>query len=120
MKRRLQIDLGHARGETGKRAKPGRKPQRETAFYGNYRNYYGYRKTDDELDPRLTALDPEWLRGGAVLDAGCNIGKVQRPRGPTTRSAQGPPGLARRLCSTGGSQVRIPRCAALEIGGVVT
>ena len=70
MKRRLQIDLGHARGETGKRAKPGRKPQRETAFYGNYRNYYGYRKTDDELDPWLTALDPEWLRGGAVRQDG--------------------------------------------------
>ncbi|KAE8620755.1 hypothetical protein XENTR_v10010455 [Xenopus tropicalis] len=44
--------------------------------YGNYCRYYGYRNPSQSEDPRLRALKPEWFRGKAVLDIGCNVGHV--------------------------------------------
>ncbi|KAM4036972.1 7SK snRNA methylphosphate capping enzyme isoform 1-T3 [Anomaloglossus baeobatrachus] len=44
--------------------------------YGNYCRYYGYRNPSHSDDPRLRALRPEWFRGKAVLDIGCNVGHL--------------------------------------------
>ncbi|KAM5172308.1 LOW QUALITY PROTEIN: 7SK snRNA methylphosphate capping enzyme-like [Mantella aurantiaca] len=44
--------------------------------YGNYCRYYGYRNPCRSDDPRLRALRPEWFRGKAVLDIGCNVGHL--------------------------------------------
>lgn len=44
--------------------------------FGNYCRYYGYRNPSRCDDPRLRALRPEWFRGKAVLDIGCNVGHL--------------------------------------------
>ncbi|XP_072255318.1 7SK snRNA methylphosphate capping enzyme [Pyxicephalus adspersus] len=44
--------------------------------FGNYCRYYGYRNPSRSDDPRLKALKPEWFRGKAVLDIGCNVGHL--------------------------------------------
>ncbi|KAJ8255038.1 hypothetical protein GJAV_G00200260 [Gymnothorax javanicus] len=44
--------------------------------YGNYSKYYGYRNLGLREDPRLRVLKPEWFRGKAVLDLGCNTGHM--------------------------------------------
>ncbi|KAJ8281892.1 hypothetical protein COCON_G00044110 [Conger conger] len=44
--------------------------------YGNYNKYYGYRNLGLSEDPRLRVLKPEWFRGKAVLDLGCNTGHM--------------------------------------------
>lgn len=44
--------------------------------YGNYCRYYGYRNPFRSDDPRLRVLRPEWFRGKAVLDIGCNVGHL--------------------------------------------
>ncbi|XP_075062266.1 7SK snRNA methylphosphate capping enzyme [Mixophyes fleayi] len=44
--------------------------------FGNYCRYYGYRNPSHSEDPRLRALRPEWFRGKAVLDIGCNVGHL--------------------------------------------
>ncbi|XP_073507176.1 7SK snRNA methylphosphate capping enzyme [Phyllobates terribilis] len=44
--------------------------------FGNYCRYYGYRNPSHSDDPRLRALRPEWFRGKAVLDIGCNVGHL--------------------------------------------
>ncbi|XP_030043160.1 7SK snRNA methylphosphate capping enzyme [Microcaecilia unicolor] len=46
--------------------------------YGNYRRYYGYRTPARSEDPRLRLLmqRPHWIRGRALLDLGCNEGRL--------------------------------------------
>ncbi|KAJ8387439.1 hypothetical protein AAFF_G00156770 [Aldrovandia affinis] len=44
--------------------------------YGNYNKYYGYRNPGLSEDPRVCVLKPEWFRGKAVLDLGCNTGHL--------------------------------------------
>nr|XP_033780543.1 7SK snRNA methylphosphate capping enzyme [Geotrypetes seraphini] len=46
--------------------------------YGNYRRYYGYRTPARSEDPRLRLLAqrPHWIRGRALLDLGCNEGRL--------------------------------------------
>ncbi|XP_029437467.1 7SK snRNA methylphosphate capping enzyme [Rhinatrema bivittatum] len=46
--------------------------------YGNYRRYYGYRTPARSEDPRLRLLlqRPHWIRGRALLDVGCNEGRL--------------------------------------------
>lgn len=44
--------------------------------FGNYCQYYGYRNPCRSDDPRMRALRPEWFRGKAVLDIGCNVGHL--------------------------------------------
>ncbi|XP_067293759.1 7SK snRNA methylphosphate capping enzyme [Pseudorasbora parva] len=44
--------------------------------YGNYNKYYGYRNPGLSEDPRMCVLNPEWFRGKAVLDMGCNTGHL--------------------------------------------
>lgn len=44
--------------------------------YGNYNKYYGYRNPGLCEDPRMRVLNPEWFRGKAVLDMGCNTGHL--------------------------------------------
>ncbi|KAM8972721.1 7SK snRNA methylphosphate capping enzyme [Pelodytes ibericus] len=44
--------------------------------YGNYCQYYGYRNPCHTEDARLQVLRPEWFRGKAVLDIGCNVGHL--------------------------------------------
>ncbi|KAM9313361.1 7SK snRNA methylphosphate capping enzyme [Gastrophryne carolinensis] len=44
--------------------------------FGNYCRYYGYRNPDHSEDPRVAVLRPEWVRGKAVLDIGCNVGHL--------------------------------------------
>lgn len=43
---------------------------------GNYGGYYGFRFGESEDDPRVDALQEEWVRGKRVLDVGCNEGRV--------------------------------------------
>lgn len=58
-------------------AKKGTKKPKEVAVFGNYRNYYGYRKDKElEEDPRLKVLRKEWFEGKDCLDIGCNSGVI--------------------------------------------
>ncbi|XP_061086200.1 7SK snRNA methylphosphate capping enzyme-like isoform X2 [Conger conger] len=55
---------------------PGPVPQQKKFQYGNYNKYYGYRNPGCSEDPRLRVMRPEWFRGKAVLDLGCNAGHL--------------------------------------------
>ncbi|XDV19740.1 hypothetical protein PO909_025157 [Leuciscus waleckii] len=44
--------------------------------FGNYNKYYGYRNPGLSEDPRMRVFNPEWFRGKAVLDLGCNTGHL--------------------------------------------
>lgn len=59
---------GHQRGQS-------RRKERKFQ-YGNYSKYYGYRNPGPCKDPRMRVLRPEWFRGKAVLDLGCNTGHL--------------------------------------------
>ncbi|KAG7464498.1 hypothetical protein MATL_G00166300 [Megalops atlanticus] len=64
---------------TGGRAsqQPQRGHRKQQRFqYGNYNRYYGYRNPGLSEDPRVCVLRPEWFRGKAVLDLGCNTGHL--------------------------------------------
>lgn len=71
---------------TGDAEKPQRRPQynnnqhpqqpKKKFQYGNYNKYYGYRNPGLTEDPRMRVLNPEWFRGKAVLDLGCNTGHL--------------------------------------------
>ncbi|XP_065140490.1 7SK snRNA methylphosphate capping enzyme [Paramisgurnus dabryanus] len=50
--------------------------QKKKFQYGNYNKYYGYRNPGLTEDPRIRVLKPEWFRGKAVLDLGCNTGHL--------------------------------------------
>ncbi|XP_067262900.1 7SK snRNA methylphosphate capping enzyme [Chanodichthys erythropterus] len=50
--------------------------QKKKFQYGNYNKYYGYRNPGLSEDPRMRVLNPEWFRGKAVLDLGCNTGHL--------------------------------------------
>lgn len=39
-------------------------------IHGNYNRYYGYRNPENENDPRLDYLKPEWFKDKNVLDIG--------------------------------------------------
>ncbi|XP_010442596.1 PREDICTED: probable RNA methyltransferase At5g51130 [Camelina sativa] len=52
-----------------------KKKSQEVYPFGNYRNYYGYRISNDtDEDPRLKVLKKEWFVGKDCLDIGCNSG----------------------------------------------
>ncbi|XP_006279785.2 probable RNA methyltransferase At5g51130 [Capsella rubella] len=52
-----------------------KKKNQEVYPFGNYRNYYGYRISNDtDEDPRLKVLKKEWFQGKDCLDIGCNSG----------------------------------------------
>ncbi|KAJ8275466.1 hypothetical protein COCON_G00072180 [Conger conger] len=51
-------------------------PPQKKFQYGNYNKYYGYRNPGCSEDPRLRVMRPEWFRGKAVLDLGCNAGHL--------------------------------------------
>ncbi|KAA0716280.1 7SK snRNA methylphosphate capping enzyme [Triplophysa tibetana] len=50
--------------------------QKKKFQYGNYNKYYGYRNPGLSDDHRIRVFKPEWFRGKAVLDLGCNTGHV--------------------------------------------
>ncbi|MGH0180739.1 UNVERIFIED_CONTAM: hypothetical protein FKN15_004790 [Acipenser sinensis] len=56
--------------------KQGPKHKQRKFQYGNYNKYYGYRNPGWSEDPRAGVLKPEWFRGKAVLDLGCNAGHL--------------------------------------------
>ncbi|KAF8052950.1 hypothetical protein N665_1483s0002 [Sinapis alba] len=52
-----------------------KKKSQESCPFGNYKNYYGYRISNDmDEDPRLKVLKKEWFQGKDCLDIGCNSG----------------------------------------------
>ncbi|KAJ4910008.1 putative RNA methyltransferase [Raphanus sativus] len=52
-----------------------KKKSQESYPFGNYKNYYGYRISNDmDEDPRLKVLNKEWFQGKDCLDIGCNSG----------------------------------------------
>ncbi|CAH8305977.1 unnamed protein product [Eruca vesicaria subsp. sativa] len=52
-----------------------KKKSQESYPFGNYKNYYGYRISNDmDEDPRLKVLKKEWFQGKDCLDIGCNSG----------------------------------------------
>ncbi|XP_010482446.1 PREDICTED: probable RNA methyltransferase At5g51130 isoform X2 [Camelina sativa] len=52
-----------------------KKKSQEVYPFGNYRNYYGYRISNDtDEDPRLKVLKKVWFEGKDCLDIGCNSG----------------------------------------------
>ncbi|CAN8302309.1 unnamed protein product [Cochlearia groenlandica] len=52
-----------------------KKKSQEVFPFGNYRNYYGYRISNDmDEDPRLKVLKKEWFQEKDCLDIGCNSG----------------------------------------------
>ncbi|KAJ0243067.1 RNA methyltransferase [Hirschfeldia incana] len=52
-----------------------KKKSQESFPFGNYKNYYGYRISNDmDEDPRLKVLKKEWFQGKDCLDIGCNSG----------------------------------------------
>ncbi|RID69391.1 hypothetical protein BRARA_C01489 [Brassica rapa] len=52
-----------------------KKKSQEFCPFGNYKNYYGYRISNDmDEDPRLKVLKKEWFQGKDCLDIGCNSG----------------------------------------------
>ncbi|CAF1899733.1 probable RNA methyltransferase At5g51130 [Brassica napus] len=52
-----------------------KKKNQESFPFGNYKNYYGYRISNDmDEDPRLKVLKKEWFQGKVCLDIGCNSG----------------------------------------------
>ncbi|KAF3537799.1 hypothetical protein F2Q69_00019893 [Brassica cretica] len=52
-----------------------KKKNQESFPFGNYKNYYGYRISNDmDEDPRLKVLKKEWFQGKDCLDIGCNSG----------------------------------------------
>ncbi|KAG5409478.1 hypothetical protein IGI04_005797 [Brassica rapa subsp. trilocularis] len=55
---------------------PKKKKKKQESFpFGNYKNYYGYRISNDmDEDPRLKVLKKEWFLGKDCLDIGCNSG----------------------------------------------
>ncbi|CAF2138218.1 BnaA02g11410D [Brassica napus] len=55
---------------------PKKKKKKQESFpFGNYKNYYGYRISNDmDEDPRLKVLKKEWFQGKDCLDIGCNSG----------------------------------------------
>ncbi|KAF8109234.1 hypothetical protein N665_0100s0023 [Sinapis alba] len=54
---------------------PKKKKSQESYPFGNYKNYYGYRISNDmDEDPRLKVLKKEWFQGKDCLDIGCNNG----------------------------------------------
>ncbi|MBN3312696.1 MEPCE enzyme, partial [Atractosteus spatula] len=69
-----------ARGGAGthrRRRQQQQQQQQQRKFqYGNYNKYYGYRNPGWSEDPRVRVLRPEWFRGKAVLDLGCNTGHL--------------------------------------------
>ncbi|XP_035265594.1 7SK snRNA methylphosphate capping enzyme [Anguilla anguilla] len=64
-----------ASGKSGHQQLRNRRKQQKFQ-YGNYNKYYGYRNLGLSEDSRLRVLKPEWFRGKAVLDLGCNTGHV--------------------------------------------
>ncbi|KAH0889195.1 hypothetical protein HID58_051624 [Brassica napus] len=51
------------------------KKSQEFCPFGNYKNYYGYRISNDmDEDPRLKVMKKEWFQGKDCLDIGCNSG----------------------------------------------
>ena len=42
-------------------------PKNELFQYGNYNKYYGYRNPSDQLDPRLSLLQPQWFEGSCWI-----------------------------------------------------
>ncbi|CAN6976889.1 unnamed protein product [Brassica oleracea var. botrytis] len=52
-----------------------KKKSQEFCPFGNYKNYYGYRISNDmDEDPRLKVMKKEWFQGKDCLDIGCNSG----------------------------------------------
>ncbi|XP_036404108.1 7SK snRNA methylphosphate capping enzyme isoform X2 [Megalops cyprinoides] len=62
-------------GRSSQQPQRGRRKQQRFQ-YGNYNRYYGYRNPGLSEDPRVCVLRPEWFRGKAVLDLGCNTGHL--------------------------------------------
>ncbi|CAH8382302.1 unnamed protein product [Eruca vesicaria subsp. sativa] len=62
--------------QQGNGSNPSKKKKRqESCPFGNYKNYYGYRISNDmDEDPRLKVLKKEWFQGKDCLDIGCNSG----------------------------------------------
>ncbi|XP_063806505.1 7SK snRNA methylphosphate capping enzyme [Pseudophryne corroboree] len=54
----------------------GKSKPKDRFQFGNYCRYYGYRNPTQSEDTRLRAFRPEWFRGKAVLDIGCNVGHL--------------------------------------------
>ncbi|KAJ8366542.1 hypothetical protein AAFF_G00350670 [Aldrovandia affinis] len=63
-------------GAAGQRQRQQQQRQQKKFQFGNYNKYYGYRNPGGSRDPRTAALRPEWFRGKAVLDLGCNTGHL--------------------------------------------
>jgi 7SK snRNA methylphosphate capping enzyme len=62
-------------GQQGNCNQSKKKKNQEVYPFGNYRNYYGYRISNDtDEDPRLKVLKKEWFEGKDCLDIGCNSG----------------------------------------------
>uniref|UniRef100_W5N7Z5 RNA methyltransferase n=1 Tax=Lepisosteus oculatus TaxID=7918 RepID=W5N7Z5_LEPOC len=61
---------------THRRRRQQQQQQQRKFQYGNYNKYYGYRNPGWSEDPRVRVLRPEWFRGKAVLDLGCNTGHL--------------------------------------------
>ncbi|KAK7165458.1 hypothetical protein R3I94_003726 [Phoxinus phoxinus] len=66
-----QQNLNHWRPQYNNNNQPKKKFQ-----FGNYNKYYGYRNPGLSEDPRMRVFNPEWFRGKAVLDLGCNTGHL--------------------------------------------
>ncbi|CAN7115190.1 probable RNA methyltransferase At5g51130 [Brassica rapa] len=63
--------------QQGNGSNPSKKKKKSQEFcpFGNYKNYYGYRISNDmDEDPRLKVLKKEWFQGKDCLDIGCNSG----------------------------------------------
>lgn len=61
----------------GQNSTPKKRKRKEVAIFGNYRNYYGYRISQElEEDPRLKVFKKEWFEGKDCLDIGCNSGLI--------------------------------------------
>ncbi|KAL0730916.1 hypothetical protein Bca4012_027010 [Brassica carinata] len=62
-------------GNCNQNKKSKKKKSQESYPFGNYKNYYGYRISNDmDEDPRLKVLKKEWFQGKDCLDIGCNSG----------------------------------------------
>ncbi|KAJ0261809.1 hypothetical protein HA466_0048560 [Hirschfeldia incana] len=69
-KQQQQQQQGNGSNPSGKKKK-----SQEFCPFGNYRNYYGYRISNDmDEDPRLKVLKKEWFQDKDCLDIGCNSG----------------------------------------------
>lgn len=54
-----------------------KRKRKEVALFGNYKNYYGYRISQElEEDPRVKVFKKEWFQGKDCLDIGCNSGLI--------------------------------------------